>query len=228
MSATADFARKRQTMVECQIRTFDVTDQPLLQRFLDVPRETFVGADNQAAAYSDSLLTLKGEGARGMLRPLVLARLLQAARICAGDRVLVVGAATGYTTALAAGIASDVTALESDAKLAEAARANLSALGFDGVKVVDGPLEQGVKRGEGYTLIIVDGAISVEPTALLEELADGGRLVAIARAADDPTGQAAKATIYERVGGKIGARPLFSAFAAPVLAGFERAREFSF
>ena len=62
MSATADFARKRQTMVECQIRTFDVTDQPLLQRFLDVPRETFVGADNQAAAYSDSLLTLKGEG----------------------------------------------------------------------------------------------------------------------------------------------------------------------
>ena len=99
-----------------------------------------------------------------------------------------VGAATGYTTALAAGIASDVTALESDAKLAEAARANLSALGFDGVKVVDGPLEQGVKRGEGYTLIIVDGAISVEPTALLEELADGGRLVAIARAIiSDPT-----------------------------------------
>lgn len=228
MSATADFARKRQTMVECQIRTFDVTDQPLLQRFLDVPREVFVGAENQAAAYSDSLLTVKGEGARAMLRPLVLARLLQAARISAGDRVLVVGAAAGYTTALAAGLAGDVTALESDAKLAEMARANLAALGFDAVKVVSGPLEQGVKRGEGYTLIIVDGAIAVEPTALFDGLADGGRLVAILRAAEDPTGQAAKAVVYERVGGKVGLRPLFSAFASPVLAGFERAKEFSF
>lgn len=229
MSASAsDFARKRQTMVECQIRTFDVTDQPLLQRFFDVPREIFVGAENQAAAYSDSLLTVRGEGARAMLRPLVLARLLQAARVQTDDRVLLVGAGSGYAAALVAGLAGDVVVLESDAKLAEAAQANFATLGLSNAKTVVGPLDQGVKDGEGFSLVIVEGAVEVEPTALLAQLREGGRLVAIVRDASDPTGQAAKAVLFERSGAQIGHRQLFSAFAAPLLAGFQRKAEFVF
>ena len=221
----ADFARKRQTMVECQIRTFDVTDQPLLQRFLDVPRELFVGPEHQAAAYSDSLLNVRG---RAMLRPLVLARLLQAARLEPGQRILVVGAGAGYTAALAAGLAAEVVALESDADLAGTARANLAQLGLGNVDVRTGPLAEGVKGGRGFDVIVLDGAVAVEPTQLLAQLADGGRLVAITREADDPTGQAAKAMIHDRVGGNFGRRQAFSAFAAPVLPGFERAAEFTF
>ena len=229
MSASAsDFARKRQTMVECQIRTFDVTDQPLLQRFFDVPREIFVGAENQAAAYSDSLLTVRGEGARAMLRPLVLARLLQGARIERSDRVLVGGGGAGYSAAIVAGLANEVVALESDARLADAAKANLDSLGFANVQVVVGPLEQGVKDGAGFSLIVFEGAIEVEPTALLAQLREDGRLVAIVHEASDPTGQAAKAILFERSGAQIGHRQLFSAFAAPVLTGFARAQEFAF
>lgn len=221
----ADFARKRQTMVECQIRTFDVTDQPLLQRFLDVPREIFVGAENQASAYSDSLLKVRG---RAMLRPLILARLLQAARLEAGQRALIVGAATGYTAALAAGLADEVVAIESDAGLADAARANLAQLGLGNVEVQTGALDAGAKTNVGFNVIVVDGAIEDAPATLLAQLAEGGRLVAILRDGEDPTGQAAKAVIYERTAGKYGHRPLFSAFASPVLPGFARAAEFTF
>lgn len=219
----ADFARNRQTMVDCQIRTFDVTDQLLLQRFLDVPREIFVGSGNQAAAYSDSLLKVSG---RAMLRPLVLARLLQAARIGAGERALIVGAGTGYTAALAAGLAAQVIALECDSGLAEAARANFTQLGLGNVEVQVGPLEAGAKGA--FDAIVFDGAVASEPTKLMAQLADGGRLIAIVRDAADPTGQASKAFLYERNGGQFGHRPIFSAFAAPVLPGFERVAEFTF
>ena len=109
----AQSALHRRTMVDCQIRTFDVTDQPLLARMLDVPREDFLPPELAPLAYSDTGLQLKSGGERRTLLPLlVLARLIQGAGVRSADKVLDVGAATGYSSALLAGLAGRVVALE--------------------------------------------------------------------------------------------------------------------
>src|SRR5580700_734200 len=105
----AQLAVHRRTMIDCQIRTFDVTDQQLLARMLEVPREHFLPLELAELAYSDIPLQLKPTGPSGerrtLLPPLVLARLIQAAGVGSTCTVLDVGAATGYTSALLAGLA---------------------------------------------------------------------------------------------------------------------------
>lgn len=226
-----DSAFLRRNMVDCQIRTFDVTDQTLLARLFEVPRELFLPPELAPLAYSDAALAVKtgepGGKPRTLLPPLVLARLLQGGRIHATDKVLDVGPATGYSTALLAGLASAVVALESDQLLADATRANLDAFGLERIRTILGPLAEGRPKDGLFDVILVNGAVEGNLEQLLGQLREGGRLLAIERRRDAPGGASSKAVRYEKVDGVTGYRVLFDA-SAPVLDAFHEAEEFTF
>ena len=122
-----DFAAARRHMVDGQVRTTDVTDLRVISAMLEVPRERFVPPAAAALAYLDLDVPVARAASRRLLKPMVLAKLIQAAELEATDRVLDVGCATGYAAAVLARIAGQVVALEQDAGLAKAARAALSS-----------------------------------------------------------------------------------------------------
>jgi protein-L-isoaspartate(D-aspartate) O-methyltransferase len=224
-------ALHRRAMVDCQIRTFDVTDQPLLARMLEVPREHFLPLELAPLAYSDIGLQLKlagpGRERRTLLPPLVLARLIQGAGVASTGAVLDVGAATGYTSALLAGLAGRVVALESERSLYDALRSNLDAFGLATVETILAPLAEGAPEEAPFDVIFINGAVEANLEALFAQLQDGGRLVAIKRFPSDPSGRAGKAVRYEKIGGAKGYRVLFDA-SAPVLDAFRKDEEFTF
>lgn len=215
----ADFATLRRMMVDGQIRTADVTDRPLIEAMLDVPRERFVPTSQAALAYLDLDLPL-GDGGRRLLKPMVLAKMLQALHISEGEKVLDVGCATGYAAALMARLGASVVALEEQPVLARHARANLA--GLPGVTVVEGPLVAGHAAGAPYNSILIEGAIDRDPDQLWRQLAEDGGLICIRG-----SGPASKVVIYRRDGNDITPRTVFDA-AGPVLPGFARPEAFAF
>jgi protein-L-isoaspartate(D-aspartate) O-methyltransferase len=217
-----DFAQARRTMVDSQVRPSDVTDLKLIAAMLDVAREQFVPAARRAIAYFDIDVPVGEQNARALLKPMVLARLLQAAGIGEGDRVLDVGCATGYSAAVLAKLAGAVFALEEDSALARIAGETLAASGVSNVSVVSGPLHDGWEQGAPYDVIVVEGASEVVPAALLSQLKDGGRLVAVIG-----SGPMGKATIYRSAGGRATGQTLFDA-SAPLLPGFAQPAAFVF
>ena len=214
-----DFAAQRRNMVDGQVRTADVTDLRVVSAMMEVPRERFVPASAAALAYLDRDLPV-GEGGRRLLKPMVLAKLVQAAGIGPADRLLDVGCATGYAASLLSRLAAEVVALEQDEGLLAAARAGLA--GLSNVRLVAGPLEAGWQAAAPYDVILLEGATEVVPEPLCRQLKDGGRLVCVQGAGPD-----AKAVLYLRSGDDIGARALFDAGAA-TLPGFAKAPVFSF
>ena len=222
---------QRQTMVDCQIRTFEVTDQRLINRLMEVPRERFLPDDLRMLAYSDVNLKLPldtpGETARTLLTPMVLARMIQGARVRPSDRVLDVACGTGYSTAIFAGLAGEVIALEAGPSMRRALQGRLAACGLERVRTLDGSLAEGADSDGPFDVILINGAATTNLEGLLAQLAEGGRLLVIRRAPDDPTGRAAKAICYEKRGAEIGNRYLFDA-SAPLLAAFAPAPTFSF
>ncbi|MGX7707665.1 protein-L-isoaspartate O-methyltransferase family protein [Methylobacterium sp. Gmos1] len=206
-----DYAQARRLMVDCQLRTFDVTDIALLDAFDAVPRERFMPAGREAFAYIDqpqAVGTEEGE-TRFMPAPMVLARLVQALSLKPGHRVLEVGTGLGYGAALLRRLGAEVVALESLPGLAAAARERLT----DGVTVEVGPLEKGAASHAPYDAILVNGQVEQRPQALLEQLADGGRLACV-----QGQGRPAKATLWVRSGDAFGSRPLFDATLPPLRA----------
>jgi protein-L-isoaspartate(D-aspartate) O-methyltransferase len=133
-----------------------------------------------------------------------------------------VGAGTGYSAAVVAQLARGVAALESDPGLAAEATRNLAALGVANATVINAPLSAGYPRTAPYDVILIEGAVEVVPDALLEQLHEGGRLVAVVGA-----GRAAQGTVYTRTGDEIGTRPVFNAGVHP-LPGFEKPAAFVF
>jgi protein-L-isoaspartate(D-aspartate) O-methyltransferase len=218
-----DYAQARQTMVDCQVRPADVTDLRIIGALLDVPRELFVPAGRRALAYLDVDCAVNQSGpARALLKPMVFAKLLQAAGITEADHVLDVGCATGYSSAVIARLAASVVALEEDAALARTAAEALAQCRTENYAVAAGPLAAGWAANAPYDVIMVEGAAEVVPDSLLGQLRTGGRLVAILGAA--PMG---KATIYRMGAGHATAQPLFDA-AAPLLPGFVKPAAFVF
>jgi protein-L-isoaspartate(D-aspartate) O-methyltransferase len=153
---------------------------------------------------------------------MVFAKLMQAAAIGENDRVLDVACATGYSSAVLAKLAANVTALEEDPALARTACETLATAGAANVTVATGPLTAGQPRGAPYDAIFIEGAIEVVPESLIAQLAEGGRLVAVVGRV--PMG---KATLYCKAAGHVTAVPLFDA-AAPVLPGFAKPAAFVF
>ena len=217
----ADYARARRTMVENQIRTADVTDLRILAALLEVPREAYVPPARRALAYLDESVPVNASG-RALLKPMVLAKLLQAAEIGEADRVLDVGCATGYSAAVLSRLAASVVALEEDAALARMAADTLAQSGARNVSFVTGPLTAGSAPGGPYNVIMLEGATEVRPDSLIAQLTEGGRLVAVVGA-----GPVGKAMLYRMTAGHATAQPLFNA-AAPLLPGFVKPAEFVF
>ena len=220
----SDFATARQNMVDCQGRPSDVTDIRVIDAMLAVPRENFVPKDRRALAYLDLDLVVSDPSApkRSLLKPALLARLLQAGEIGAGDNVLVVGCASGYSVAVAARLAKQVVGTEPDAALAASAGASLSALGSGNARVIEAASPEGCAASGPYDVILVEGATEVVPEALYAQLAEGGRLVGV-MAVDGVQ----RAMLVTRSGNDFGSRILFDA-SAPVLPGFARRPEFAF
>src|SRR5712671_5221640 len=189
-----DFAAARRMMVDGQVRTADVTDLRLLAAMLELPRERFFPDDKASLAYLDLDVPVSapGQPVRRLLKPMVLAKLIQAAGIAATDHVLDVGCASGYSTALLSHLAGSVVGLEEDAALARQAADAMSWAGkslagkslagkswadLSTAKIVTGPLAQGC-AGEGpYDVILLQGSAEVVPPALFDQLKNGGRLI---------------------------------------------------
>jgi len=215
-----DFSAARRHMVDGQVRPSEVTDLRVITAMLEVPRERFVGSVATSLAYLDLDLDVGAGASRRLLKPMVLAKLIDAVDLSATDRVLDVGCATGYAAAVLARIAGQVVALEQDDGLAKAAQAALSSQA--NVSVVSGPLVDGWRQGAPYDVILIEGAIEIEPQAFCSQLKDGGRLVCIVGAAPD-----AKAMLYRRSGEEMGGRVIFDA-AAALLPGFAKQPVFAF
>lgn len=215
-----DNAALRTKMVDGQVRPNDVTDHRIIDAMLEIPREDFVPASQASLAYLDR--DLPSAPGRAMLQPMTVARLVQAARIGAADRVLVVGAGSGYLAAVTARLAAAVVALEEHPELAAAAGAALARHGQGRVTVATGPLAAGWPGEAPYDVIVVEGAVEVLPEAIAGQLADGGRLVVV-----EGIGQSAVARLYTRSGGEVAGRVLMNA-AAPLLPGFSREPAFVF
>ena len=230
-SLLKDSMAQRQTMVDCQIRTFDVTDQRVIAGFLAVPRELFVPDEVRDLAYSDigfsSKATTPGEETRYLLPPLVLARLIQGGRVRTTDRVLDVACGAGYSTAILAGLSAEVIALEASPGARSDLQDRLQSAGFGHLRALDGALEDGAPGDGPFDVILINGAVETRLDGLFAQLAEGGRLLAILRGPDDPTGRAAKAMCFEKRSGEIGHRYLFDA-SAPVLRAFLKAPQFVF
>ncbi|HJT40300.1 protein-L-isoaspartate O-methyltransferase family protein [Novosphingobium sp.] len=161
-----NFSSMRAAMVESQLRTSDVDDQRVIAAMARVPREDFVPAERRAMTYVDRPIPLPN--GRALNAPLVTGRLLREAQVEQGDRVLLIGAATGYSAALLSALGAQVTAVEEDG--------GPELAGFGGT-LVRGALKDGAAAGAPYDLLFIDGAVEEVPAALVQQLADGARVV---------------------------------------------------
>lgn len=219
----------RRAMVDNQVRTFDVTDQRLLEAMYAVPREKFLPGEFDTLAYSDASITLKtGQGdGRVLMPPMFLGKMIQNARVDATSRVLVVAGATGYAAALMAKLARSVVTLDSDPGFGEAARKALFGLGYGNVEVATGPMTEGHAAGAPYGVILVNGGVECNLGALFTQLAPGGCLVTIEARPGRESRRVGKATRFDNVGGEISPKMLFDA-TVPILPEFREKPAFVF
>lgn len=200
-------------MVESQLRPEGVTDPAVVAAMAAIAREKFLPEAVRPLAYADRAIAL-GEG-RFLPPPTILGQLLSRMAPEAGQRALVVGAGTGYSSAVLTRMGLDVVALESSAALAARAR----DLGID---VVEGPLEAGWSQAAPYDHILIDGSIENIPDAIIGQLGDGGQLGTslIERGV-------ARLIVGRRAGGAFGHLSLGDA-GTPALPGFRRLTPFTF
>ena len=219
-----DVAQQRANMVENQVRPSDVTDRRILSAMQEIPRERFVPPQLVSLAYIDEDVPLNasapGAENRWLMAPRVLAKLLQLAEICKEDQVLDVGTGTGYSAALLSRMAANVVALESDGALAKQATTALKGLEIGNVDLVAGDLDAGCPDRAPFDVIIIGGAVDGPPDALLGQLKDGGRLVAVVRQSG-----VGKGVIWRRMGRSFDRWIAFDAAAKP-LPGFQPSPEF--
>jgi protein-L-isoaspartate(D-aspartate) O-methyltransferase len=212
-SPIPDFAAAREAMVECQLRPQGVTDPAVLAAMGTVQRERFLPSHTRPLAYVDRAVAM-GEG-RFLPAPAVLGQLLTQMMAERGQRALVVAAGTGYSAAVLQRMGLEVTAVESSPSLISAAREL-------GVEIVEGPLERGYVERAPYDQILLDGAVEYIPDAIVEQLADGGRLgtALIDRGIT-------RLVIGRKAGGAFGTLSIGDV-GVPALPGFRRPKEFTF
>ncbi len=204
-----DYARARANMVEGQLRPNRIRDPRVLQAMGEVPRELFLPKSLRGVAYSDEDIDL-GDGRR-LIEPLALAKMLQAAQPRPEDTALVIGCDTGYTAAVMARLASTVFLLIEREEEVEAIDALLNQLGSENVIVRAGDPREGFPDLAPFDVILLAGAVVEVPRRLLEQLGEGGRLVAVVS-----DGYAGKVQLFERFGNAYGRIAPFDAWIPPL------------
>ncbi|SFI29499.1 protein-L-isoaspartate O-methyltransferase family protein [Albimonas pacifica] len=215
-----DYAAARVAMVDNQVRPSDVTSYPIIDAMLSVPREAYAPGPLREVAYAGEHLPLGPN--RVILDPRTFAKMLEASDVGPDDLVLDLGCGLGYSTAVLARLAAAVIAVESDADMARAARAALEDHEVDNAEVIEGPMAQGAADHAPYNVIFVQGGVEELPQPLLDQLREGGRLVAIRM-----NGAYGRCEVFTRTAGVVSSFRVFDA-AAPVLDGFEKAAVFEF
>ena len=209
-----NFAQARANMVESQIRPNGITDTRIIEAMGAVPREDFVPDALRAVAYMDEDISIAP--GRTLMEPMAFARLVQLAGIGPSDRLLHVGCGSGYGSAILSRLGKDVVALESDDGLAA------SASKLSGAHVHCGEPARGRAAEGPYDVIVVEGRIPEVPASLLQQLKDGGRLVAVV--GDNAVSQA---VLYTSSAGSFSSRTAFDASVAP-LPGFAPRKKAAF
>jgi protein-L-isoaspartate(D-aspartate) O-methyltransferase len=174
-NGTQPFATERFSMVESQLRQRGIRDERLLAAMSKVPRHDFVSQQNWNEAYADHPIPIAEKQTTS--QPYMIAAMIQAAEIKPEDRVLEIGAGSGYQTAVLAELASQVFAVERYASLAETAQKTLERLGYRNAKIVTGDGSLGLAEAAPFDAIIVSAAAPRIPQALMGQLAVGGRLL---------------------------------------------------
>lgn len=222
----SNFKSERETMVDSQVRPNAVTNVALLKAMLDTPREVFVPPSQRNLAYMEGALRVEaardGQPARYLLPPMVFAKLAQLSGVKETDKVLDIGIATGYSTAILAQLAKEAIGLERDAGLAALAQDALASQGIGNARVMTGPLEKGLPSEGPFDVIFLNGRVPATPDTLFAQLRPGGRLVAVVG-----KDTAARAHLFIRIDSTIQDVPDFDA-GAPFLPGFEVKEEFIF
>lgn len=215
----SDFAARRTTMVDTQVRPSDVTKFPVIDAMLSIPREDFVPGSRRAVAYSGENLDI-GKG-RVMLEPRTLAKMVDALDIQPDELVLDLACGYGYSAAVMARMAEAVVAIEDDPEMAAEAEERLSQAGIFNVAVLQADLTKGAPKQGPYDVILIEGAVQEIPDAIVAQLRDGGRIAALFT--EGALGVARIGTSHH---GRISWRYSFNA-KAPILAGFEKQRGFA-
>lgn len=209
------FAALRRMMVDCQLRTYDVTDRAVLAAADTVPREAFLPPDLSHLAYLDRSVAIPGTG-RALMPPMVVARMIQFLDLQPGEVVLEYGGGTGYGAALMALMGMDATLFEPDDAARALAQAALPAAGAT-VAVTGTAPEAG-----RFDALLVSGACETPPESLFALMKNEGRLIVV-----EGIGRAASVRLYQKSGTTVAARTVFDA-AAPVIAEFGKVPGFVF
>jgi protein-L-isoaspartate(D-aspartate) O-methyltransferase len=170
-----DYATERGTMVERQLKSRGITEPRILEAFLEVPREAFVSPGYAHLAYGDHPLPI--EAGQTISQPYIVALMIEAAGIKVGDKVLEVGAGSGYAAAVIGRIAGKVMAIERQHDLVEVARERLTRLGYDNVTIVEGDGTRGCADEAPFDAILAAASGSHVPQPLIDQLAPDGRIV---------------------------------------------------
>jgi len=207
-------AAARASMVENQLRTNQITDPLVISAMARLPRERFLPAPLRGIAYVDEDIPLGG--GRHLMEPLVLARLLQTAAVEPDERALVAGDPTGYAAAVLATMGARVVVVEPDPAIAAALPATLADSGLTGITVAAGAIADGAAAQAPFDVVVLCGMVGRVPPALLDQLADRGRLVTVI--GRESTG--GRGVVVTRIGGAVSTNERFDA-ATPFLPGFQ-------
>ena len=170
-----DFTTARQLMVDSQLRDRGISDPRVLDAMRRVPRDRFVPESLRAQAYEDHPLPI-GEG-QTISQPYIVAVMLESLQLAPSDKVLEIGAGSGYTTALLAELTSQVFPIERHAGLADRARELLSTLGYTNARIFTGDGTLGLPSIAPFDAVLVSAAAPSLPSSLLAQLREGGRMI---------------------------------------------------
>ena len=170
-----DFTAAREEMVARQIAGRGVSGQRLLAAMREVPRHDFVPGDLADFAYDDSPLPIEAD--QTISQPYIVAVMIEAAEVAPGDKVLEIGAGSGYAAAVMSRLASEVIAIERHKELAELAAARMRRLGYDNVRIIHGDGSRGCPNEAPFEAILAAASGSHVPEVLMRQLSIGGTLV---------------------------------------------------
>jgi protein-L-isoaspartate(D-aspartate) O-methyltransferase len=174
-TTTTDFAAEREAMVERHLKRRGITEKAIVDAFMAVPREEFVSAEYRHLAYGDHPLPI--EAGQTISQPYIVALTIQAAGIKSGDKVLEVGAGSGYAAAVISRIAREVVGIERQHDLVEVARSRMRRLGYGNVEIVEGDGTKGCPDEAPFDAIVAAASGSHVPQAFVDQLEAGGRIV---------------------------------------------------